>query len=148
MPSSKKQPTPDKTPRNHLPSHIIAIGASAGGLEALGEFFRHMKQDTESSFVIIQHLDPTHESLLSDILSKITSMPVLEAKQGALVEARHVYVIPPNVDMTISSWMLNLAPRTKKAGQSMPIDIFFRSLASEQKEKAVGVVLSGTGTDG
>ena len=127
---------------------IVGIGASAGGLEAYEEFFRHLPSESGLAFVLVLHLDPGHASLLAEILQRSTAMPVLEATDRAVGCVDHVYVIPPNQDMTISNGQLCLFAPILPRGQRMPIDAFLRSLADDQGDNAVGVVLSGTGTDG
>ncbi|MGZ5007314.1 MAG: chemotaxis protein CheB [Methylobacter sp.] len=138
---------PEKQPRNNTGFPIAGLGASAGGLEAFEQFFRHIAPDTGIAFVLISHLDPSHASILTEILQRTTSMPVMEVQDQMQVEPNCVYVIPPNRDMRIfhGALQLNLpAPR----GQRMPIDTFLRSLAEDQSEKSIGIILSGTGTDG
>ncbi|MEI6744451.1 MAG: chemotaxis protein CheB [Methylococcaceae bacterium] len=127
---------------------IVGIGASAGGLEAFEQFFHHAPADSGMAFVLVPHLDPSHASLLTEILQRATAMPVLEASNKAVVKANHVYVIPPNRDMKILRGKLQLTVPKAPRGQRMPIDAFFRSLAEDQTENAVGIILSGTGTDG
>jgi two-component system CheB/CheR fusion protein len=127
---------------------IVGIGASAGGLEAITELLTHLPSNSGMAFVIIQHLDPSHESLTSEILSRVTQMTVHEVQDGDRVEPNHVYVIPPNYSMAITHGVLNLLPRTETRGQHMVIDFFFQSLAQEENRKAIGVVLSGTASDG
>src|ERR1700730_4943260 len=128
---------------------VVAIGASAGGLEAFTQLIRALPDNTGMAFVLIQHLDPTHHSLLAELLSKAARIPVVEAKNGADLQPNCVYVIPPNVKMEILKGRLQLSPR-KKGGRFhfLPIDFFMRSLAEERKRRAVGVVLSGTGSLG
>lgn len=128
---------------------VVAIGASAGGLEAFEQFFRAMPADSGMGFVLVQHLDPTHTSILSEILQRSTAMPVVEAVQQMPIEPNRVYVIPPNHDMVIArgALCLSVSSRSRGGGQ-MAIDRCFRSLAEDQGEYAVGIVLSGTGTDG
>ncbi len=128
--------------------HIVGVGASAGGLEAFTQLLRALPADTGMAFVLIQHLDPKHESMLTRILSQKTKVPVKEVNDGMAVEPDHVYIMPPNRNMTISGGVLGLRPRTEARGQHMPIDRFFRSLAEDQKSRAIGVVLSGTASDG
>ena len=130
------------------PVYVVGIGASAGGLEALEKFFLNMPSDTGMGFVIIQHLLPTHKSLMSELLGKMTKMAVNEAKEGSVVQANRVYLIPSGKTMTIKNGALLLEEREPKPSLSMPIDIFFESLADDQKEKAIGVILSGNGSDG
>jgi two-component system, chemotaxis family, CheB/CheR fusion protein len=128
--------------------NIVGIGASAGGLEAFEQFFRYTTADSGMAFVLVSHLDPNHNSLLTEILQRTTTMPVVEAQDQMQVEANHVYVIPPNRDMAIFHGKLQLDEPTQPRGQRLPIDAFFRSLAEDSQERAVGIVLSGTGTDG
>jgi len=127
---------------------IIAIGASAGGLEAFEQFFRHMPNNSGMAFVLVSHLDPGHASMLTEILQRTTSMTVVEAQNHVIVLPNRVYVIPPNCNMEIVNGALRLTALKERRGQRMPIDLFMRSLANELGEKAVGVILSGTGTDG
>lgn len=127
---------------------IVGLGASAGGLEAFERFFRHVPADTGMAFVLVSHLDPSHGSILTEILQRITTMPVVEAKDQMQVTPNCVYVIPPNRDMTIFHGALQLSVPDVPRGQRMPIDAFLRSLAEDQAEKANGIILSGTGTDG
>ena len=132
--------------RNAFP--IVALGASAGGLEAFELFFKNMPSDTGLGFVLVSHLDPNHASILSEILQRVTDMPVTEVQDQMSVLPNHVYVIPPNYDMTIIHRILQLNITKAQRGQRMPIDVFFRSLAIDQNENANGIILSGTGTDG
>ena len=127
---------------------IAGIGASAGGLEALEQFFRHTPADSGMAFVLVQHLDPNHASLLTEILQRTTAMPVVEALDQSPVEPNCVYVIPPNRDLAIFHGKLQLSIPDEPRGQRMPIDAFLRSLAEDQQENAIGIILSGTGTDG
>jgi two-component system CheB/CheR fusion protein len=127
---------------------IVGIGASAGGLEAFEQFFSKMPPDSGMAFVLIPHLDPTHASMMTELLKRVTKMEVTEAKDGMKVKPDHVYVIPPNKEMSIFHGTLNLEAPTMAHGLRMPIDAFFRSLAEDQGEVAIGIILSGTGTDG
>ncbi|MFU8789558.1 MAG: chemotaxis protein CheB [Methylobacter sp.] len=127
---------------------IVGLGASAGGLEAFEQFFRHMPSNSGMAFVLVSHLDPDHASILTEILQRCTAMPVVEAEDQMPVAPNCVYVIPPNRDMTIFDSALQLSIPTLAHGQRMPIDTFLRSLAEDQAEKAIGIILSGTGTDG
>jgi two-component system CheB/CheR fusion protein len=127
---------------------IVGIGASAGGLEALTFLLRALPDDTGMGFVVVQHLAPTHESMLTEILSKSTSMPVTEVKDGMMVEPDSMYVIPPNTNMALLHGHLNLMPRKETVGHHMPIDYFLRSLAEDQGGRAIGIILSGTASDG
>ena len=127
---------------------IVALGASAGGLEAFEQFFRHVPADSGMAFVLVPHLDPSHASILTEILQRSTAMPVVEAQDQMAVAPNRVYVIPPNRDMAIFHGALQLSVPEPPRGQRMPIDAFLRSLAEDQGERAIGVILSGTGTDG
>jgi two-component system CheB/CheR fusion protein len=127
---------------------VVGIGASAGGLEAFTQVLKHLPLDTGLAFVLVQHLDPKHESMLTGILSRETRMPVEEVQDGASVQPNRVYVIPPNTSMTIAGQVLRLKPREQIPGPHMPIDQFLRSLAESCRNKAIGVILSGTGSDG
>ncbi len=127
---------------------IVGIGASAGGLEAFEQFFRHIPPDCGMAFVLVPHLDPSHASLLSEILQRTTTMPVVEATDQMVLTPDRVHVIPPNRDMAIFHGTLQLSVPELPRGQRMPIDAFLRSLAEDQGEHAIGIILSGTGTDG
>lgn len=127
---------------------VVGMGASAGGLEAFEQFFRHVAPDNGMAYVLVPHLDPDHASLLTEILQRITTMPVIEAQDQIVVEPDCVYVIPPNRDMAIFHGRLQLSLPNEPRGQRMPIDAFLRSLAEGQQENAIGIILSGTGTDG
>ena len=133
--------------QEHPAFPVVGIGASAGGLDALTHLLQALPTDTGMAFVVVQHLDPTHSSMLSEILSRATRLPVTEVKDEPPVEPNHVYVLPPNRNMIVRQGVLSLAPRTEARGQHRPIDSFFRSLAEDQKHKAIGVILSGSGTD-
>ena len=150
-PKSKKNTSaksPEKKSPIAKPLTIVGIGASAGGLEAFTQLLRNLPANTGMAFVLVQHLDPKHKSMLTQLLSLRTKMPVNEARHGVAVEPDHVYIIPPNMDMTISRGVLGLGPRTEVRGHHMPIDQFFHSLAEDQKSSAIGVILSGTASDG
>ncbi|MEO8592457.1 MAG: chemotaxis protein CheB [Candidatus Solibacter sp.] len=126
---------------------IVGVGASAGGLEAFSELLRHLPDDTGMAFVLIQHLDPKHASHLTELLGKESRMPVTEVRDGTRAEANHVYVIPPHFNLGISAGLL-LTPVRPATGRNMPIDLFLTSLAAERGNQSVGVVLSGTASDG
>jgi two-component system CheB/CheR fusion protein len=137
--------------RQSLPADsfpIVGIGASAGGLEAFEQFFHHTPTDTGMAFVLVSHLDPSHVSILTEILQRTTTMQVTEAQDQIKIAPNHVYVIPPNRDMTIFHGTLQLSIPEMPHGQRMPIDTFLRSLAEDQLENTIGIILSGTGTDG
>jgi len=136
----------DMSPPRGNPFPVVGIGASAGGLEAFGQLLAALPPDTGMAFVLVQHLDPQHESLLAEILAQRSPVPVITVRDGMSIEPNHVYVIPPNTSMVLQDRHLCLAPR--EAGLHLPIDIFFRSLARTQGGRAIGVVLSGNASDG
>jgi len=127
---------------------IVGIGASAGGLEAYQELLKNLSAKPGMAFVFIMHLAPGRKSMLTELLAKSTKMPVREIKNGMSIEVNHVYIIPPSTNVSIASGKLKLAKRKDTNLKRMPIDHFFRSLAEEQGNKAIGVILSGTATDG
>ncbi len=127
---------------------VVGIGASAGGLDALFELLKHLPERIGMAFVLVQHLDPNHQSLLSEVLGRKSRLPVAQATEGTMVELNRFYVIPPNRNMTFEGGALRLAQRTLHRGQHMPIDIFLRSLAVECRNRAVAIILSGGNTDG
>jgi two-component system, chemotaxis family, CheB/CheR fusion protein len=127
---------------------IVGVGASAGGLEAFKELLQPLPAKPGIAFVLIQHLDPTHASLLGPALAQSSKMPVTEARDGERVEPDHVYVMPSNATLTIRRGVLKLSPRASSPRPNMPIDIFFRALAEDARAHAIGVVLSGTAHDG
>ena len=127
---------------------VVGIGASAGGLEAVTQLLKHLPPDAGMGFVLVQHLDPNHESALTALLSRVTPMPVSEAQDGTLVQPDHMYVIPPNKKMGIEHGILRLLPRGNGSELHTPVDYFFRSLATDQGGQAIGIILSGTGSDG
>jgi two-component system CheB/CheR fusion protein len=130
----------------HFP--IVGVGASAGGFEAFTEMLRALPADSGMAFVFIQHLEPRHKSMLARLLSRETRMPVVEAADGMVLEPDHVYVIPANADMAVSGGILQLTGRRTTEGRHLPVDHFLQSLAEDQGGRAVGVVLSGTASDG
>ena len=127
---------------------IAGIGASAGGLEALEQFLRHVPANSGVAFIIIQHLDPTHKGILQELLKRATSMEVFHVRDGMRVKPNCVYVIPPNTDMSILHGVLHLFEPTAPRGLRLPIDFFLRSLADDRQERSIGVILSGMGSDG
>lgn len=130
------------------PFPIVGIAASAGGLEAFTDLIRHLPDDTGMAFVLIQHLSPDHESLLSEILGRVTTMPVRQVEDLMTVEPNAIYVIPPNAQMALVDGTLRLSPRQKSDGKYLPADVFFESLAIDRGNKAIAVVLSGMDGDG
>ncbi|MGH8218511.1 MAG: chemotaxis protein CheB, partial [Steroidobacteraceae bacterium] len=126
---------------------IVAIGASAGGLEAVSELLAALPSKSGMAYVVVQHLDPGHESLLAELLGKKTAMPVEPVHDGIEIQANHVYVIPPNASLTVNAERLHLAPRVTDRPHH-PADIFFTSLAEARGDTAIGIVLSGGDSDG
>jgi two-component system CheB/CheR fusion protein len=127
---------------------IVGVGASAGGLEALEQFLQNVPEKCGLAFVIVQHLDPTHKGLLPELLQRVTAMPVHQVKDRMPVKPDCVYVIPPNHDMSILHGVLHLFKPGAPRGLRLPIDFFFRSLAEDQQEQSIGIILSGMGSDG
>ncbi len=129
---------------------IVGIGASAGGLVALEAFFSVLPTNTSLSmaFVLVQHLDPNHKSLFTNLIGRYTQMRVYEVTDGMIVQPESVYVIPPNYEMVLEDGRLHLHKPVAAYGFCLPIDLFFRSLAQEQQDKAIGIVFSGTDSDG
>ena len=156
MTDKPSAPDPDRAaspepPLTHDPDKsfaIVGVGSSAGGLEALIQLCEALPPDTGMAFVFVQHLDPKHESKLDSILAKSAAMPVHEATHGMKVEPNNIYVIPPNSTMTVVKSVLQLAPRGELQLHHLPVDSFFKSLAEDRQSGAIGVVLSGTGSDG
>lgn len=130
------------------PFPVVGIGASAGGLEAFKTFFQAMPPDSGMAFVLVQHLDPTHESMMVDLLAKYTAMRVVQVVDRMPVEPNTLHMIPPNKYLVIQDRELRLSEPVTRRGMRMPIDFFFRSLAEDLKERAICIILSGTGADG
>ncbi len=128
--------------------YIVGIGASAGGLEALQEFFKAVPAKTGIGFVVIQHLSPDYKSLMDELLARHTRLKIEKAEDGMLVEADTIYLIPPRKNLSIFHGKLILEDQGARSGIILPIDIFFRSLAADREKRAIGIILSGTGSDG
>jgi two-component system CheB/CheR fusion protein len=128
--------------------YVVGVGASAGGLDALEQFFGAMPEDTGMAFVVIQHLSPDFKSVMDELLARRTNIPVVLVEDGMLVEENHIYLIPPKKEMIISEGKLLLSDKGASQELMLPIDIFFRSLAEDLGERAIGIVLSGAGSDG
>lgn len=142
---------PDAAERASLrdsPVTVVGIGASAGGLEALSELFRNVPADTALAYVVVQHLSPTHGSILAELLARQATIPVHQAANGDRVEVNHAYVIAPDTKMTLTDGHLKLVPRDPDDRPPLPVDALFRSLAEVQENRTIGVILSGTGSDG
>jgi two-component system CheB/CheR fusion protein len=127
---------------------VVGVGASAGGLEAFTTLLENLPTDTGMAFVLVQHMAPRPRSLLPEILARVTRMPVIEIKDGQKVKPNHVYIGPPEVIMSLGDGILHLQPRTAAQGQYRPVDSFLQSLAADQGGRAIGVILSGTASDG
>lgn len=156
MPAEARKRQPSGQPKaevtkSMLPARtfpIVAIGASAGGLEALEQFLGHVPPASGMAFVVIQHLDPDRKDMLSELLQRVTPMPVAQAKNRMKVKPDCIYVIPPNTDISILHGSLYLLEPTAPRGLRLPIDFFFHALAEDRREKAIGIILSGMGSDG
>jgi two-component system CheB/CheR fusion protein len=161
MPTKKKKTPPsnenslnmvkqEKKPKEGISFPIVGIGASAGGLAAFEAFFSAIPADIDPgmAFVLVQHLAPDHKSILTDLIRRYTRMQVFEVVDGMAVQPNCAYIIPPNRDMTFLNGTLLLLELSAPRGQRLPIDFFFRSLAQDQRERAICIVLSGTGSDG
>jgi two-component system CheB/CheR fusion protein len=129
-------------------TRIVGLGSSAGGLAALEQFLAHVPAHSGLAYVVVQHLDPTQKAMLAELLQRATPMPVVEVTEAMPVRADSVYVIPPNSELTVSGGLLRLAPPAQPRGLRLPVDVLFASLARDQGDRAVGVVLSGMGADG
>ncbi|KUL22030.1 chemotaxis protein CheB [Chlorobium limicola] len=154
-----KNPSPGRRPKkeseqktektvSELSFPVIGIGASAGGLEAIELFLKHLPYPSGMAFVIVQHLDPTRKGMMVELLQRVTSMTVLQVTDRLKIEPDRVYVIPPNHDMTILHGVLYLFPMVKPRGLRLPIDFFFHSMADDLQHHSLGVILSGMGSDG
>ena len=141
-------PKPASQPPPSLVPTIVAVGASAGGLEAFSQILDRLPSSPNVAFVFVQHLSPQHASALPELLAAKTPLPVVQATNGMEIEANHVYVMPPNVHMRVLDGELHLLPRPNDRTQFTPIDFFFESLARWAQERAIGVILSGTASDG
>jgi len=155
MPRTPPRTRPPPPPANaaaeaaaQAPFPIVGIGASAGGLEALELVLGHMPPACGLAFVVIQHLDPAYKGIMVELLQRTTAMPVVQIADGMKVEPEHVYVIPPNRDVSILHGVLYLLEPAAPRGLRLPIDYFFRALADDQQERSIGVILSGMGSDG
>ncbi len=129
-------------------TRVVGIGASAGGLEALEHFLSHVPVSSGLAFVVVQHLQPTHRGMLPELLQRVTPMKVLEATNRMPIKPNSVYVIPPSKDLSVLHGTLHLVETAAPRGQHLPIDFFLRTLANDQQERSIGVVLSGMGSDG
>lgn len=131
-----------------LPFPVVGIGASAGGLEVFSTFLKHLHTDSGMAFILVQHLDPSHQSQLAELLSRHTDIPVADAEDGAIIQPDRVYVIPAGHDLSLRHGRLHVRQKTVVSHIPRAIDSLFQSLAEHQQEHAIGIVLSGTGNDG
>ena len=145
---TKAKPPQPEPPQDPPSFPIVGIGASAGGLEALEAFLGHVPKESGMAFVIVQHLDPTHECIMPEILGRSTGMLVAQVKDRTRVLPNRVYIIPPAADLSLLRGTLHLFEPTTPRGLRLPIDFFFRSLAADQRDRSIGVILSGMGSDG
>ena len=145
-PNETDQPANEQNPGHSFP--VVGIGASAGGLEAFEKFFTSTPPDTGMAFVLVQHLDPNHESMLVDLIRRYTRMTVLQVTDAMTMKPDHVYIIPPNRDLALLHGELHLMEPEAPRGFRLPIDFFFRSLAEDLNDRAICIVLSGIGSDG
>src|SRR5664279_418956 len=143
----RSQPSPSAI-ADDLYFPIIGIGASAGGLEALEQFFGGVPTNSGMAFVVVQHLDPNRHGMLPELLQRTTPMLVRQAENRMKIQPNCIYVIPPNRDLSILHDMLYLLDPVAPRGLRLPIDSFLSSLAKDQRDRAIGIVLSGMGSDG
>jgi two-component system CheB/CheR fusion protein len=127
---------------------VVGIGASAGGLDALKKFFKAMPPEPDMAFVLVQHLDPTHESTMADIMGRYSQLKVLQAKDGVKLAPNHLYIIPPNRDMGMMNGVIQLLKPSEPHGFRLPINFFLNNLAEDQKENSIAIIFSGYGNDG
>ena len=149
IPSGKSAPSAaDVSDSSSQPVPIVGIGASAGGLEALESFLKHVPEGSGIAFVIVQHLDPVRKGFMVELLQRVTPMPVTQVSDRTRVEPGHVYIIAPNKDMSLLKGILYLFDPVASHGLRLPVDYFFRSLAEDLQQLSIGVILSGMGSDG
>jgi two-component system CheB/CheR fusion protein len=144
---SQQAPAPVEATKASFSGYVVCIGASAGGLDALEKFFKHCPYDSGAAFVVIQHLSPDHKSMMNNLLARHTQMPVIMVEDDMPIEANQLFLIPPGSVMHVTAGRLHLTPKNAR-GLTLPIDIFLHSLANIYGKHAVGIILSGTGTDG
>lgn len=146
--ATKKDRQEEPPPSNGAGIPVVGIGASAGGIGALETLVPLLAPDAGLAYIVVQHLDPAHNSALTSLLARLTKLPVVEIKDQTIIESNRIYVIPPNASLEISGDRLRLGPPSKHHGERMTIDVFFASLAHAKAENAAGIILSGTGSDG
>jgi len=145
---NKNKPNVEETGISSNKFPVVAMGASAGGFDALKKFFTNLPPDSGMAFVLVQHLDPTHESTMADLMSRYTSLKVVQSKDGMKVEPDHVYIIPPNKDMGMMNGKLQLLEPLEPHGLRLPINFFLKNVADDQKENSIAIIFSGYGSDG
>ena len=138
----------DEASQRRVSHFVVGIGASAGGLEAIEHFFDHVPDESGLSFVIVQHLSPDFKSLMDELLARHTKMPIHRVEDGMAIQPNAIYLIPRKKNMVLAFGKLILMDQDQKHGPNLPIDIFFQSLAQDMGDRAIAVVLSGTGSDG
>ncbi|MCM8570447.1 PAS domain-containing protein [Gramella jeungdoensis] len=149
MKNFKERPKADTTKDKIADqARIIAVGASAGGLEALKKFFKNIPADDKNAYVVIQHLSPDYKSMMGELLKKNTNLPIVQISDQMKVKPGHIYLIPPANNLILEDDILHLKEKPKSQILNLPIDMFFESMAKQRKERAIGIVLSGTGSDG
>jgi len=148
QPTQAGDPGNGSPPTNIPPNYVVAIGTSAGGLEAMLEFFSHLPSNTGAAYIIVQHLSPDFKSLLPEIVSNATDMPIVTAEDGMIMQANRVYATPPRTTLMLAEGALILNDQIPDGKLHLPIDSCFRSLAEDQNHKAIAIILSGTGSDG
>src|SRR5579859_1123498 len=141
MPKKSRNKSTAKKEQGENRFPVVAIGASAGGLEAMTQLLQSLSPNTGMAFVYVQHLSPDHKSILTSILAKTTLMKVQEVKNKMLMQPDNLYVIPPDKEMMVMDGHIKLIPRTKERVANLPIDVFFGSLAEKNKEGAIGIIL-------
>lgn len=146
--NSLKKVKQEKKPKEVKSFPIVGIGASAGGLETLNAFFSIIPPDCNMAFVVIQHLSPKHKSIMASIVDKHTRMNVEQIEDGTKIEPNQVYLNPPGKNVAIFNHHLHLMEPVKSSAINMPVDFFFKSLSQDRGEKAIGIILSGTASDG
>ncbi|MBL0098354.1 MAG: chemotaxis protein CheB [Bacteroidetes bacterium] len=146
--TSTKRKTPAKNEGNGSVFPVVAIGASAGGLEAVTELLRNLSSKTGMAFIYVQHLSPDHKSMLTSLLSKVTTMKVQEVVNKVEMEPDNLYIIPPDKEINVTNGHIKLSPRPDSPRINLPINILFSSLAETHKANTIGVILSGSANDG
>lgn len=148
QPADATGPEDSATAVKQVSFPIVGIGASAGGLSAYSSLLKALPADTGMAYVLVQHLDPKHDSMLPELLGRTTAMPVQEIRDDMAVQPNHVYVMPPNHSLALLHGKLHLMPRPEAPGMHLPIDDFLRTLADDMQSNAIGIILSGTASDG